>query len=238
MAGLAAVLWLLQLILTDSSLTLPSARLKWPRCESGAIFPDLNSLYLPVLHQLEPEHVCDLYDTLVQSHPCCSVSLRHDSAIDSLKLLCEINAVRGGAMVIGASTITSVEQVIQCKNSGSKFISTMTTTKTIYQKAVELDMNIMCGVSTYSEAIACLEWGAKSLKFYPASSVPPSKLKEILKLINRNNNEYSFVVAGGIQTTDVVPYLNAGATGFALGIDCKKLATEEIANKLAAFPIM
>ncbi len=238
MAGLAAVWLLLQLILTRSASTLPSNRLKLSRCMTGKIFPSLNSLYLPVLHQLEPERASDLYDTLATSHTCCSVSLRHDSAIDALKSLCEINAVRGGAMIIGASTITSVEQVIQCKNSGSKFISTMTTTKEIYQKAIELDMNIMCGVSTYSEAIACLEWGAKSLKFYPASNVPPSKLKEILKLINKNNNEYSFVVAGGIQITDVVPYLSAGATGFALGIDCKKLATKDIAHKLAAFPIM
>jgi len=237
MIRLALVWLLLQLIHIQSS-TLPLNRVKVSRHESGRIFPNVNSLYLPVLHQLEPEKAGDLYDTLSKSCGCCSVSLRHDSAIDALKVLCETNAVRGGSMVIGASTITSVKQIIQCGNSGAKFISTMTTTREIYQKAIELDMNILCGVSTYSEALACLEWGAKSLKFYTASDIQPIKLKEILKLINMNNNEYSFVVAGGIQSTDIIPYLNAGATGFAIGMDCKKLATQEIADKLAAFPTL
>lgn len=235
------LIWLLalvQLMQLHAMSTMPLDRLKASHHGTGRIFPAVNSLYLPVLHQLEPDRSSEVYDTLVQSHNCCSVSLRHDSAMDALKEICEINAIRGGSMTIGASTITSVEQIIQCKNHGAKFISTMTTTRKIYQKAVELDMSILCGVSTYSEAFECLEWGATSLKFYPASDVTPLKLKEILKLLNKNNNAYSFVVAGGIQSADVIPYLNAGATGFALGIDCKKLSIEEVTNKLATFPIM
>lgn len=68
------------------------------------------SLVQPVFHNVHPHHV-PMLAQLVRNRPFCSVSLRHDGTLDSLREMCA--AVNGGLgkCKVGASTVTTIAQV-------------------------------------------------------------------------------------------------------------------------------
>lgn len=101
----------------------------------------------------------------------------------------------------------------------------------------KLEMPILCGVLSVGEAKQALLWGAEALKFYPATSLKPIALKEIITKLQNDgsllsSNVTDIIVAGGVLDIDYEAYLNAGATSFAVGFDCKKMAPSQIRIKL------
>lgn len=67
-------------------------------------------LVQPVFHNVQKHHIAIITD-LVQRRPYCSISLRHDEAIDSLRSLRTKIREISGKCVVGASTVSTIEQV-------------------------------------------------------------------------------------------------------------------------------
>ena len=116
-------------------------------------------------------------------------------------------------------------------------MSTMFISRTLITQSHELEMPVLCGVSSLSEARQALLWGAEALKFYPATSLKPTIFKNIMAELKNDgmlssSNVTDIIVAGGVSDTDYEAYLSAGATGFAVGFDCKKMTPSQIRIKL------
>jgi len=198
---------------------------------TGAIFPDRRPVLLPVLHNLEADWAEAVLASLPMRTTVCSVSFRHERAVAALHGLvaassCE--AARDGKerRIIGASTVCSEHQVRQAKEAGAEFISTMFYSERVQQIARSCELPVLGGVVTQVEARKSIASGISSLKFYPSSAVTPEMLADILNALGDKVAGLDVIVAGGVRVVDVKDYFRAGATGFAIGIDCLKFQGE------------
>lgn len=192
------------------------------------VLPYRRGNLIPVLHNLDPDLQSArlVYEALPQRITTCTVSIRHDKAFEGLSALHmvkgEMSGYRKHPLTLGASTICSEEQVKQAKDCGAQFISTMFYSQRIIEVAAAHNIPVLGGVMNQFEARKSYSAGIDSLKFYPASIVTPSALGDILLDLSVAAHGRNIIVAGGLAETEVITYLRAGATGFAVGIDCRK----------------
>ena len=91
------------------------------------------------------------------------VTLRTECALDAIKKI--IKEVPEA--VVGAGTVTTVEQLKQVTEAGVEFIITPGITDSILKAAVEGTVPVIPGIATISELTA-QEYGLTALKFFPA----------------------------------------------------------------------
>ena len=183
-------------------------------------------LLVPVLHDLDAAWASAVYSALPPRVRACTVSFRHARASDALRELCAAAAAdpTSSLLEVGASTICSEEQVWAAKKSGATFISTMYFSPRIVEVAAAAQIPVLGGVMNHAEARTTIDSGVDSLKFYPSSTVSPLSLTLILEQLGKDTvKDRDIIVAGGLTEDDFQKYLAAGATGFAVGIDCKSL---------------
>ena len=196
---------------------------------------------LPVIHNLELFQVPYIIEAL-DGIKCCTVSLRHAAALDSLR---ELTEQFGPFCTVGVSTVVSEQQIRDAHAAGAEFISTTFNAESLLIEAKRLDMPILCGTLTYSEAKASLDMGADALKFYPSTQISPTALRDVIQQLTADGTYHFGVVpegehstfrdvyvAGGVQETDFASYMKAGANGFAIGFDCKSMTPKAMQKQL------
>ena len=198
----------------------------------------LNHPIIPVLHNLHRKHIQSVEIlTIMKDYGLLTTSLRHSEAINSwVNLNYELNT-KSWNNEIGASTVSDCSQIKLMRNI--KFISTTKYCKKVLDYCHNNQISVLCGVSTTEEARNALLSHAFALKFYPTSEVNPEQLKSILNeikplLLSQN---YPIIVAGGVKLEDMKDYMNAGATGFAIGVDCSQI-NEQFINLLHSYSLM
>ena len=92
------------------------------------------------------------------------VTLRTECALEAIKKI--IKEVPEA--VVGAGTVTSVEQLKQVTEAGVEFIITPGITDAILKAAVEGPVPVIPGIATISELLTAQEYGFTALKFFPA----------------------------------------------------------------------
>ena len=92
------------------------------------------------------------------------VTLRTECALEAIKKI--IKEVPEA--VVGAGTVTSVEQLKQVTEAGVEFIITPGITDAILKAAVEGPVPVIPGIATISELLTAQEYGLTALKFFPA----------------------------------------------------------------------
>ena len=92
------------------------------------------------------------------------VTLRTECALEAIKKI--IKEVPEA--VVGAGTVTSVEQLKQVTEAGVEFIITPGITDAILKAAVEGPVPVTPGIATISELLTAQEYGLTALKFFPA----------------------------------------------------------------------
>jgi len=159
----------------------------------------------------------------------------------------EADIFSSSRLMIGASTVCAENQLREIKLLGGQFASTMYYARSLAKVAREVRLPLLHGVLTMSEAREALLDAYQSadgsnngiecaLKFFPASQLKSEKLGEMLAQIKLREHhllaQTSIFVAGGVELKDLLGYIEAGAHGFAVGIDCKRLSKEQITKKL------
>ena len=196
---------------------------------------------IPVIHNLELFQVPYIIEAL-DGIKCCTVSLRHGTALESLR---ELTEQFGPFCTVGVSTVVSEQQIRDAHAAGAEFISTTFNAESLLTEAKRLDMPILCGTLTYSESKASLIMGADALKFYPSTHISPTALRDVLQRLTADGT-YNFgvvpvgdqtmfrdvYVAGGVKETDFASYMKSGANGFAIGFDCKLMTPKAIQKQL------
>jgi 2-dehydro-3-deoxyphosphogalactonate aldolase len=116
--------------------------------------------------------------------------------------------------LIGAGTVLNTEQVKDVHAAGGRLIVSPNFNPAVVAQALALNMVVLPGVATPTEAFAALESGAHGLKLFPAEMISPATLKALRAVLPK---AAALMPVGGITPDNMAVYRAAGATGFGLG---------------------
>jgi 2-dehydro-3-deoxyphosphogluconate aldolase/(4S)-4-hydroxy-2-oxoglutarate aldolase len=141
-----------------------------------------------------------LADALVAGGlPVAEITFRTAAGRDAIAAV----AARGDVLV-GAGTVTTVQQVDQAVEAGARFIVSPGTSRLVVARAQELGVPVLPGVATASEIQAALELGVTTVKFFPASVAGGPAAITALSAPFAN---VRFVPTGGVSPSNLADYL-------------------------------
>jgi 2-dehydro-3-deoxyphosphogalactonate aldolase len=116
--------------------------------------------------------------------------------------------------LIGAGTVLNAQQVKEVHAAGGRLIVSPNFNPAVVAQALSLDMIVLPGVATPTEAFAALDAGAHGLKLFPAEMISPATVKALRAVLPKNA---ALMPVGGITPDNMASYQAAGASGFGLG---------------------
>ena len=116
--------------------------------------------------------------------------------------------------LIGAGTVLNAQQVQDVHAAGGRLVVAPNFNPAVVAKAQALNMVVLPGVSTPTEAFAALEAGAHGLKLFPAEMISPATVKAMRAVLPPTA---ALMPVGGITPDNMAAYRAAGASGFGLG---------------------
>ena len=116
--------------------------------------------------------------------------------------------------LIGAGTVLNAQQVQDVHAAGGRLVVAPNFNPAVVAQALALNMVVLPGVATPTEAFAALDAGAHGLKLFPAEMVSPATIKALRAVQPKNA---ALMPVGGITPDNMAAYRSSGASGFGLG---------------------
>ena len=116
--------------------------------------------------------------------------------------------------LVGAGTVLTSADVDRVHAAGGRLIVSPNTDADVIRRAVELNMRVMPGIATATEAFAAIKAGATELKLFPASTYGAGHLRALKSVLPKHVKVYP---VGGIGSQDIGEWLVSGADGFGFG---------------------
>lgn len=116
--------------------------------------------------------------------------------------------------LIGAGTVLNVQQVKEVHAAGGRLVVAPNFNPAVVAQALALNMVVLPGVATPTEAFAALDAGAHGLKLFPAEMITPATVKALRAVLPKTA---ALMPVGGITPDNMAAYRAAGASGFGLG---------------------
>ena len=116
--------------------------------------------------------------------------------------------------LIGAGTVLNAQQVKDVHAAGGRLVVAPNFNPAVVAQALALNMVVLPGVATPTEAFAALDAGAHGLKLFPAEMISPATVKALRAVLPK---AAALMPVGGITPDNMAVYLTAGASGFGLG---------------------
>ncbi len=121
----------------------------------------------------------------------------------------------GDRMVIGAGTVTEVEQVARLAATGATLCVSPNTNGAVIAAAVDHGLVPLPGCATPSEAFAALAAGARHLKYFPAAG----RYDELAALRTVLPAGATMIAVGGVGPATIANFRRAGVAAFGVGSD-------------------
>jgi 2-dehydro-3-deoxyphosphogalactonate aldolase len=149
---------------------------------------------------------------------------------DPFASIAALAALRRADWLIGAGTVLSAKDVERTKEAGGSLIVSPNTDVNVIRRALKLNLEVMPGFATPTEAFLAIQAGAKQLKLFPATSYGPQHLQALRAVLAR---DIEVLPVGGIGAHNVAEWLAAGAAGFGFGSDLfrPEFSVEEIGQR-------
>lgn len=138
---------------------------------------------------------------------------RKGNNASTLETLRTIRDAFRGKVVLGAGTVTSVEQVQQAHESGAVFIVSPDCQKDVITETNRLGMVSLPGAMTATEAVQASNAGADFIKLFPGGLLGPDYVSALCAPLS----DLKFVVVGGVNADNLDAFAKAGAVGFGIG---------------------
>ena len=116
--------------------------------------------------------------------------------------------------LIGAGTVLNAQQVKDVHAAGGRLVVSPNFNPAVVAQALALNMVMLPGVATPTEAFAALDAGAHGLKLFPAEMILPATVKAMRAVLPK---DAALLPVGGITPDNMAAYRTAGASGFGLG---------------------
>lgn len=131
--------------------------------------------------------------------PVFEVTMRTSAALEAIAIM---SAIEGG--IVGAGTVLDRAQAVAAVAAGARFLVSPGSTPDLIDAAAELNVPILPGVATASEAMMARDKGLRIVKFFPADSAGgPAYLKALASPLP----EMMFYPTGGISQANAADYL-------------------------------
>lgn len=159
---------------------------------------------VPVVTMPDANLAVPLADALVAGGlPVAEVTLRTPAGLDAIRAM----AARGG-LLVGAGTVTSIEQVDAAVEAGARFVVSPGLDTDVVRRCSTRGVAVLPGVATATELQAAVRLGVTMVKLFPAEVVGGLALVQALAA---PFPEIRFVPTGGITPDSVIDYLSCPA---------------------------
>ena len=188
--------------------------------------------FIGIMRGIRPTEAVAFAKALVdKSFRIIETPLNSPDPLSSIKFMAESY---GDIALIGAGTVTEVEQVKQVQKAGGSLIVSPNCDPEVIRATKNCGLLSIPGVATPTEAIAAVKAGADALKLFPSEIISPGAVKAILAILPP---ETLLIPVGGINASNWQPYLQAGARGFGLGSSLYKkgMSLELLADNAEQF---
>ena len=178
---------------------------------------DRDRRLVAILRGITPETTEPIVSALLEAgFDAIEIPLNSPSPFVSIKLATTLAGQqrRGPERLIGAGTVLRQEDVERVRDSGGNLIVAPNVDRRVIARARALDMTVMPGAMTPTEALAAIEHGARELKIFPASLVGPAGIAAMKAVLPDGIRLYA---VGGVGAADFAAYAEAGVYGFGLG---------------------
>jgi 2-dehydro-3-deoxyphosphogluconate aldolase / (4S)-4-hydroxy-2-oxoglutarate aldolase len=135
-----------------------------------------------------------------------------------------IKSKYGKDLLLGAGTITRIEQAKVAFAAGAKFIVSPHFDPELVQWCLEYVVEPIPGVITPTEIVNAIRAGASLVKLFPAGHFGP----EYVRALRAPLNEADFMVTGGVDHTNIRHFFDAGARTAGIG---GKLVPKTVTDK-------
>ena len=129
------------------------------------------------------------------------ITLRTDAALAAIKKI----ATSMPDVIVGAGTVTSVNQVKQAMDSGAKFLVSPGLTSEMIRYCVDHHIPILPGIVTPTELMMGCDFGLEVYKFFPAETMGGVKT---LRSLSGPFPQIKFVPTGGINLSNMNTFLH------------------------------
>jgi 2-dehydro-3-deoxyphosphogalactonate aldolase len=133
---------------------------------------------------------------------------------DPFVSIAALQAEFGQDALIGAGTVLDAASVDRLAKTGAGLLVAPNTDARVIARGVALDLEVLPGFLTPSEALAAIAAGATRLKLFPAFSARPASLKAVREVLPQAIGIWA---VGGVDPKNAAGWLDAGAEGVALG---------------------
>jgi 2-dehydro-3-deoxyphosphogluconate aldolase/(4S)-4-hydroxy-2-oxoglutarate aldolase len=182
---------------------------------------------VPVVALDRPDDALPLADALMAGGiDVIELTLRTPNAFAVVEALKKANH----DILLGVGTVINTEQVERLAKIGVDFIVTPGTTPRLADAIAACHLPCVPGISTVGEAVAMLERGYETVKFFPAEAAGGVAT---LKAIGGPLPQLSFMPTGGIGRADVRRYLDLDSVicvGGSWVADKASMAAQDWAN--------
>ncbi|MEP6657278.1 MAG: 2-dehydro-3-deoxy-6-phosphogalactonate aldolase [Betaproteobacteria bacterium] len=140
----------------------------------------------------------------------------------------------GDRCLVGAGTVLTPDEVTRVGGAGGKLIVMPHCDLRVIREAKRQGLVCVPGVATPTEAFAALDAGADGLKMFPAEQLAPAALKAWRAVLPRGTLVFP---VGGMRPDNLMPWWEAGASGFGTGSNLYRPGTtaDEVRGVAAAF---
>ena len=181
-----------------------------------------------ILRGVTPAEITDVADVLFEAgFRIIEVPLNSPDPFASIGRLAKSH---GDRALIGAGTVLEPEQCRRLADVGGRLMVAPNYAPDVVAEAQASGLATLPGVATPSEAFAALRQGADALKLFPAEAMEPRALKAWRSVMPK---DALLLPVGGIDTTTMAPWCQAGASGFGLGSSLYRpgISLDQLADK-------
>lgn len=184
----------------------PTTPSRPPASLEGARLP-----LVAILRGIRPEEAVDVASALYEAgFRLIEVPLNSPRPLASIERI----AHRFDDCLVGAGTVTRLQEVGDVRSAGGRLIVSPHLDATLVRAAIDAGLQALPGVATPTEAFAAVHAGARHIKVFPAEMVTPTVLKAWMAVLGEHA---AFYPVGGISPESMAAFLAAGARGFGLG---------------------
>ncbi len=156
---------------------------------------------IPVLVVHNVAHAIPLAEALIAGGlPALEVTLRTPVALD---VITAMSKVTGG--MVGAGTVLTPEDARDAKTAGARFAVAPGATDLLLDSCEAVELPLLPGASSATEAMRLLERGYRVQKFFPAEAAGGAKF---LKALSSPLPQISFCPTGGVSRLNAPDYLS------------------------------
>lgn len=131
----------------------------------------------------------------------------------ALEVLRQASETMGGKVLLGAGTVLDPETARAAILAGARFIVSPTLSDRVIATCRRYSVVSIPGAYTPTEVLAAWERGADLVKIFPASSLGPQYLRDVLAPLP----QVKLVPTGGVTLENAPDFIRAGAAAIAVG---------------------